>query len=425
MANITLGTNFYRNKETAIAFQDPDRLRHMYMLGKTGVGKSTVFQNMCLQDIQNRHGVCFIDPHGESIEWLLQRIPQNRLEDVILFDPSDTQCSFGLNLLEAKEESEKDFLVAQTIEIFYKLFDPEKTGIIGPQFEHWLRSAALTVMAGPEGGSLLEIPRLFVDKNFEIKKRQHLKDPIVIDFWTKQMANTSDFHKSEMLNYFTSKFGHFMNNGLMRNIIGQRKSAFDFDQILDQEKILLIDLSKGKIGEINAQMLGLILVAKLQAAVLKRANITPEKRYPFYLYVDEFQNLITDTFASLLSESRKYGLGIHLTNQYFAQLPEKLQNAILGNAGTLMIFEVGVEDAERLSREFFPLQKEDFLALKRYNFYIKLMIEGKTSEPFSGVSLKPLGKISNQHAEQIKKLSQLAYSIPKRLAEEEIKTYIR
>jgi type IV secretory pathway TraG/TraD family ATPase VirD4 len=425
MANITLGTNFYRNKETAIAFQDPDRLRHMYMLGKTGVGKSTVFQNMCLQDIQNRHGVCFIDPHGESIEWLLQRIPQNRLEDVILFDPSDTQCSFGLNLLEAKEETEKDFLVAQTIEIFYKLFDPEKTGIIGPQFEHWLRSAALTVMAGPEGGSLLEIPRLFVDKNFEIKKRQHLKDPIVIDFWTKQMANTSDFHKSEMLNYFTSKFGHFMNNGLMRNIIGQRKSAFDFDQILDQEKILLIDLSKGKIGEINAQMLGLILVAKLQAAVLKRANITPEKRYPFYLYVDEFQNLITDTFASLLSESRKYGLGIHLTNQYFAQLPEKLQNAILGNAGTLMIFEVGVEDAERLSREFFPLQKEDFLALKRYNFYIKLMIEGKTSEPFSGVSLKPLGKISNQHAEQIKKLSQLAYSIPKRLAEEEIKTYIR
>lgn len=247
----------------------------------------------------------------------------------------------------------------------------------------------------------------------------------MIDFWTKQMANTSDFHKSEMLNYFTSKFGHFMNNGLMRNIIGQRKSAFDFDQILDQEKILLIDLSKGKIGEINAQMLGLILVAKLQAAVLKRANITPEKRYPFYLYVDEFQNLITDTFASLLSESRKYGLGIHLTNQYFAQLPEKLQNAILGNAGTLMIFEVGVEDAERLSREFFPLQKEDFLALKRYNFYIKLMIEGKTSEPFSGVSLKPLGKISNQHAEQIKKLSQLAYSIPKRLAEEEIKTYIR
>jgi DNA helicase HerA-like ATPase len=170
MANITLGTNFYRNKETAIAFQDPDRLRHMYMLGKTGVGKSTVFQNMCLQDIQNRHGVCFIDPHGESIEWLLQRIPQNRLEDVILFDPSDTQCSFGLNLLEAKEETEKDFLVAQTIEIFYKLFDPEKTGIIGPQFEHWLRSAALTVMAGPEGGSLLEIPRLFVDKNFEIKK---------------------------------------------------------------------------------------------------------------------------------------------------------------------------------------------------------------------------------------------------------------
>ena len=215
-------------------------------------------------------------------------------------------------------------------------------------------------MAGPEGGSLIEIPKLFMDKRFEAKKRKYLKDPLVIDFLTKQMANTSDFHKSEMLNYFTSKFGHFMNNGLMRNIIGQRKSAFNFDQILNQEKILLVDLSKGKIGEINAQMLGLIFISKLQAAVLKRASTPQEKRYPFYLYVDEFQNLITNTFASLLSESRKYGLGIHLTNQYFAQLPEKIQNAILGNVGTMVAFEVGIEDAERLSAEFYPMTKEDF-----------------------------------------------------------------
>jgi len=281
--SITIGTNIFRGRETPIIIKDVDRLRHMYMLGKTGVGKSTVFQSMCLQDVVNGHGVCFIDPHGESINWILERIPADRLEDVVLFDPSDIECSFGLNLLDASDPYEKDFLVAQTIEIFYKLFDPEKTGIIGPQFEHWLRYAALTVMADPEGGSLIEIPKLFVDRRFEAKKRKFLKDPMVIDFWTKQMASTSDFHRSEMLNYFTSKFGHFMNNALMRNIIGQKKSAFNFDQILDQKKILLVDLSKGKIGEINVQMLGLIFVSKLQAAVLKRANIPPEKRHPFYL----------------------------------------------------------------------------------------------------------------------------------------------
>ncbi len=423
--NITIGKNIFRNKETAIIFKDADRLRHMYMLGKTGVGKSTVFQNMCLQDILNQHGVCFIDPHGESINWLLGRIPKNRLEDVVLFDPSDMECSFGLNLLDASENFEKDFLVAQTIEIFYKLFDPEKTGIIGPQFEHWLRCAALTVMAGPDGGSLIEIPKLFMDKHFEAKKRKYLKDPMVIDFWTKQLANTSDFHKSEMLNYFTSKFGHFMNNALMRNIIGQRKSAFNFDQILDQGKILLVDLSKGKIGEINAQMLGLIFVSKLQAAVLKRANIAPEKRYPFYLYVDEFQNLITDTFASLLSESRKYGLGVHLTNQYFAQLPEKIQNAILGNIGTMVAFEVGIEDAERLSKEFYPMTKEDFLNLPRFNFYIKLMIDGKTSEAFSGVSLPPQEETNPDNPKAIRLISKLAYAVPKKLADEQMRNYIR
>jgi hypothetical protein len=425
MPYITLGHNIFRHKQTPITFSDPDRLRHMYMLGKTGVGKSTVFQNMCLQDIINHKGVCFIDPHGESVNWLLERIPKNRLEDVILFDPSTTDHSLGLNLLEGTDQYEKDFLVAEVIEIFYKLFDPEKTGIIGPQFEHWLRCAALTIMAGPEGGSLIEIPKLFIDKKFEAKKRRQLSDPQVIDFWAKQMASTSDFHKSEMLNYFSSKFGHFMNNTLMRNIIGQRKSAFKFEDILDKEKILLVDLSKGKIGDINAQMLGLILISKLQAAVLKSANLPAEKRYPFYLYVDEFQNLVTDTFSGMLSESRKYALGVHLTNQYFAQLPAKIQNAILGNVGTLLAFETGAEDAESLSKEFYPLQKEDFLKLPRYNFYVKLMINGKTSEAFSGVSMPPSDICYPENARQIKLISQLAYSNPKTLVEEQVKSYLR
>lgn len=425
MSYVKIGTNVFRDKRTSIVLKDDDRLRHMYMLGKTGVGKSTVFQNMCLQDIQNYKGVCFVDPHGESIEWLLERIPRNRLEDVILFDPSDTECSFGLNLLEATDAQEKDFLVAQVIEIFYKLFDPEKIGIIGPQFEHWLRCAALTVMAGPEGGSLIEIPKLFIDKNFEAKKRSYLKDPLIIDFWAKQMVSTADFHKSEMLNYFTSKFGHFMNNALMRNIIGQRKSAFSFDQIVNQGKIFLIDLSKGKIGDVNAQMLGLILTSKLEAAILKRANISGEKRRPFYLYIDEFHNLITDTFANLLSESRKYGLAIHLTNQYFAQLPVKIQNAILGNIGTILSFEVGIDDAENLSKEFYPMTKEDFLNLGRFNFYIKLMIDGKTSEAFSGISLPPSPPTYPENIEQIKLINQLAYANPRKLVEEQIRSYLR
>jgi type IV secretory pathway TraG/TraD family ATPase VirD4 len=425
MSHVVIGQNYYRNKSTPITFSGNDRLRHMYMIGKTGVGKSTIFQNMCLQDIKNHNGVCFIDPHGESIDWLLARIPKNRLEDVILFDPSDTEFPIGLNLLEGKDEQEKDFLVAECIQIFYKLFDPDKAGIVGPQFEHWLRNAALTIMAGDEGGSIIEIPKLFMDKKFEQQKRRFIKDPMVLEFWTKQMAKTSDFHRSEMLNYFTSKFGHFMNNSMMRNIIGQHENVLDLDHILSSEKILLVNLSKGKIGETNAQMLGLIIMSKLQAAIMKRARYQKDSRTPFYLYVDEFQNLITDTFISLLSESRKYGLGVHLTNQYFSQLPVKIQDAILGNVGTLLSFEVGMEDAEILSREFQEFTKEDFINLPRFNFYIKLMIDGKTSDAFSGKSQPPLDASDMEITKRIIGINQLAYGLPKLLVEEQIKQALK
>lgn len=421
MSQITIGANLFRGKTRAITFGGADRFRHMYMIGKTGVGKSTVYENMVLQDIQNGNGVCFVDPHGESIDWLLERIPENRIEDVVLFDPSDSNFPMGLNLLEAKTEQERDFLVSELIQIFYKLFDPERTGIIGPQFEHWLRNAALTVMAGPEGGTLIEIPKLFVDKKYEAKKRKFVKDPIVQEFWGKQMSSTADFHKSEMLNYFSSKFGSFMNNSLMRNIIGQQQSSFSFENIIDQEKILLVNLSKGKIGEMNASMLGLILISKLEAAVLKRAHIPSQDRHPFYLYVDEFQNVITDSFTAMLSEARKYGLGIHITNQYFSQLPEELSNAILGNVGTLLSFEVSAEDAEILVKEFAPFTKEDFFNLKKYNFYIRLMMNGKMSPAFSGQSLPPAGFPNSENAERIKALGHLAYGFPRLLIEEQIK----
>jgi type IV secretory pathway TraG/TraD family ATPase VirD4 len=426
---VHIGVNEFHGTRRLIGYAEQDRLRHMYMIGKTGVGKSTVYQNMCLQDIKNGNGVCFIDPHGESIDWLLEHIPANRLEDVILFDPSDTEAPFGLNLLEVKndgqnkaaQEQEKDFLVGECIQIFYKLFDPNKTGIIGPQFEHWLRNAALTVMAGPEGGSILEIPKLFIDPEFEARKRSYLTDPLVIEFWTKQMAKTSDFHKSEMLNYFMSKFGHFMNNSLMRNIIGQHRSSFTFDSIMHKKKILLVNLSKGKIGDMNAHMLGLILLSKLQAAIMKRANLASSERHPFYLYVDEFQNFTTDTFISLLSESRKYGLGVHITNQYLAQLPDALKESVLGNVGTLVAFEVGMEDAQLLAKEFEPLQASNFMGLARFNFYIKLMIEGKTSAAFSGVGLppQPSAEVPGMK-DHIISFNRLAYGLPRLLVEERV-----
>jgi len=421
MNNITIGVNKYHGKTTIIKYAEKDRLRHMYMVGKTGVGKSTIYQNMCLQDIQNKNGVCFIDPHGESIDWLLKNIPKDRLEDVVLFDPSDINFPFGLNILEAHSEIEKDFLVNECIQIFYKLFDPQRTGIIGPQFEHWLRNAALTIMAGPDGGSLVEIPKLFIDHKFEMEKRKHLTDPLVIEFWTKQMSKTSDFHKSEMLNYFMSKFGQFMNNTLMRNIIGQHKSSFDFENLMDNKKILLVNLSKGKIGDINAHMLGLIILSKLQAGILKRAHKESGDRKPFYLYVDEFQNFTTDTFISMLSESRKYGLGVHITNQYLAQLPENIKDAVLGNVGTILSFEVGAEDAEILAKEFIPMVVEDFINLPKFSFYIKLMIDGKTSNAFSGMGIPPEpSKFPTATKEAVETFNKLYYGSPRVLVEKTI-----
>lgn len=421
MNPVTFGYNLYRGKRTNIALKDRDRLRHMYMIGKTGAGKSTVFQNMALQDIRGGRGVCFVDPHGEAIDWLLERIPRERIEDVVLFDPSDGAYPLGLNLLEAGDQNERDFLVSELIEIFYKLFDPTRSGIIGPQFEHWLRNAALTVMADPQGGTILEIPKLFVDRRFEQHKRSFLSDPVVQEFWELQMNKTAEFHKSEMLNYFSSKFGQFLSNRTCRNIIGQAKSSVLFDDILAQEKILLVNLSKGKLGESVAYVLGLIVVAKLQAATLRRAALPPSERPTMHLYVDEFQNLTTDTFASMLSESRKYGLAVHLTNQYFAQLPENIRAAVLGNVGTLLAFQLGAEDAEFLSKEFTPFSKNDLLNLERYSFYVKLVVDGQTTEPFSGTSLPPLDAAGESLAEAARAFSRLAFGNPKALVEAQLR----
>lgn len=431
--NIRIGTTTFRHEKRSVILTPEDRRHHVYMVGKTGTGKSTLFQNAMLQDITAGHGCCFIDPHGESIDWLLERIPQERLEDVVLVDPSDREMPLALNLLEWRTEEEKDFLVAEAIALFYKLFDPDQQGVIGPQFEHWMRNAALTVMADPAGGTLIEIPRLFTDRRFEARKRRFVTDPVVRVFWDEQLKKTSDFHRSEMLNYFSSKFGRFMTNTLVRNLLGQTRSSIDMERILDERKILLVNLSKGKIGEMPAALLGLILTAKLHGAAMRRAHRPPEERTPFYLYIDEFHNLVTDTFVSLLSEIRKYGIAIHLTNQYVAQLPESVRNAVLGNARTIIAFQVGADDAHLLLKEFEPdtnpdtaqLNTESFQYLLPYHFLVRLSYNGVTYPPFEAESLAPHASEQPINPEIVRTLSRLRYGTPRLLVEEEFERRYR
>jgi hypothetical protein len=409
---LQLGESIFRGERQPVRMLLNDRRRHLYAIGKTGVGKTTLFTYMLEQDIREGRGCAYFDPNGDAIESILTLIPPERADDVILFDPSDTAWPMGLNMLEWHKNEDRDFLVAEWIEIFYKLFDPNRTGMVGPQFEHWGRNASLTVMNMPGGGTLLDIPRLFVDDKFREYAVGHVTDPMVRTFWEQQLAKTSDFHKSEMYNYFISKFGRFMTNDIVRNIIGQTKSAFNFREIMDSGKILLVNLSKGKIGETNSNLLGMILVAKLQVAAFQRADIEEEKRQDFFLYVDEFQNFTTGTFKTILSEARKYRLNLNITNQYIAQLPEDIRDAVIGNAGTLISYRIGAADAEFLEKEFAGVTKEDMTNLTFANMYVKLLIEGTPSKPFSMRSIKSPSPPNHELAEAIRQLTRLKYGIP-------------
>ena len=405
-----LGQSIYRGQRKQVKITDEDRRRHIYAIGKTGTGKTTLFVSMALSDIRAGKGVCYIDPHGDAINEILPKIPRERVNDVIVFNPADTQIPLGLNLLEAETPEQRDFIVQEAIQIFYKLFDPEKIGIVGPQWEHWMRNASLTLMADPAGGTLIEIPRLFVDKEFRDKKLVHVKDPQVRQFWEKQIAQTAEFHKSEMLNYFTSKFGRFITNEMMRNIIGQTKSGFDFRETMDEGKILLINLSKGMIGEVNSNLLGMICVAKLQMAAMSRADIPEEQRKDFNLYVDEFQNFATENFAQILSEARKYRLSLNLTNQYIAQLDESIRDAIFGNVGTILSFRIGAGDAEFLAKEFTPVfDQEDLINIDKYHAYIKLLINGVASKPFSMETIKDQAPVYPKMRQYVFQLSRSKY----------------
>ena len=422
-SGLFLGLSTFRGISKPVYIQKDDRRRHMYVIGKTGVGKSEFLKDMILQDIKNGEGVCFIDPH-DTIDKLLPLIPPERAEDVILFDPSDTQRPMGLNMLEAQTEQEKHYIVSSIVGLMYKLYDPNKTGIIGPRFEHAIRNAMLTVMSEP-GSTFIEVVRVLTDSNFVQELLPKVQDPIVRRYWTDQIAQTSDFHKSEVLDYIVSKFGRFVTDKMMRNIIGQSKSAFDFRKVMDEGKILLVSLSKGKIGEENSSFLGLVLVPKILVAAMSRQDIPEEKRRDFYLYVDEFQNFATPDFAQILSEARKYRLNLIVANQFIGQMDEEVKNAIFGNVGTLVSFRVGVTDANYLSHEFQPeFTEADLINIDVYNAYIKTIVHNEPMPAFSMDLTRDMDqeRLDENHrvAELIKELSRLKYGKEVRSLEAQI-----
>jgi hypothetical protein len=403
---LLFGYNDFRGVKKEIRLSPEDRRRHTYILGQTGTGKSTMLENLAVQDMIAGNGFAFIDPHGDSAEKLLAMVPRERAEDVIYFNPADTEYPLGLNLFEFKDPTQKDFIVQETINMLYKLYDPGHTGIIGPRYEHWYRNAALTLMSDPNGSTFIEIPKVFTDTEYLKQKFKYLKDPTVIDFWTKEMGQTSDYHKSEMLGWFVSKFGAFQNNEMMRNIIGQTKSSFNLRDVMDNKKILIVNLSKGRLGELNSQLLGMIFVIKFQAAAMSRADTMEDQRADFSLYVDEFQNFSTDSFASILSEARKYRLNLVVANQFIGQLSNEIRDAVFGNIGTIAAHRMGPDDAEFMVKQFAPVfDASDLMNIPNYNAAMRLMIGGLPSQPFSIRDLAPLSTPNLELGLAIKQLS--------------------
>ena len=416
-----IGDNLFRGEKKPYRIGEKDRQRHFYIVGQTGVGKSWLLADMALQDIKAGHGVCFIYPH-DTYESILERIPPERVEDVIYFDPSVTDRPMGFNVMECDREDQKDFVTSSIINLMYKLYDPYKTGIVGPRFEHAIRNIMLTVMVEP-GATFIEIVRCLTDPSYVQSLLPKLNDPMVKRYWTDQIANTNEFHKSEVLDYIVSKFGRFITNKMMRNIIGQSTSSFNFRQAMDEGKILIINLAKGTIGEENSAFLGLVLIPKILIAAMSRQDVPEEKRKDFYLYVDEFQNFATQDFAVILSEARKYHLNLTVANQFISQMDDEVKNAVFGNVGTISSFRVGIADAGFLGKQFEPTFSEhDLLNLAMGDIYLKTMVNGVPAKPFSlQVTAEEMKKPGNPKlAEMIKKLSSLKYGRPKDIVEAEI-----
>jgi hypothetical protein len=424
---VLLGINKYRNSETKVRISREDRLRHFYTIGQTGTGKSTLLKNMAIQDIINGDGVCVIDPHGVDINDILGAVPEHRMKDVIYFDPGYTARPMALNMLEYDERfpEQKTFVVNEMFSIFQKLYGdtPES---MGPMFEQYFRNATLLVIEDPaSGNTLLDVSRVLVDEEFRNMKLSKCNNPIVVQFW-KEIAEKAggEGALANIVPYITNKFDVFLANDIMRPIIGQSKSSFNFREIMDGKKILLVNLAKGRLGDINAHLIGLILVGKILMAALSRVDEIGqggENAPDFYLHLDEFQNITTDSISTILSEARKYKLGLSIAHQFIAQLDDKIKNAVFGNVGSICSFRVGADDAEYLKNQFEPVfNANDLMNIDNRNAYLKMLINGRPAKPFNIETLPPV-QANKELAENLKQLSHLTYGRARDEVEEEIR----
>ena len=420
---ILLGVNRYRNEDTDVRFKREDRVRHFYVIGQTGTGKTTLLKNMIIQDIANGDGVCMIDPHGSDVQDILANIPKERIDDVIYFDPAYTARPMGLNMLEydTNYPEQKTFVVDELFGIFQKLYSgsPES---MGPMFEQYFRNSAMLVVEDPEtGNTLLDVSRVMTDERFRELKLSRSKNPVVNQFWREVATQAGgEAALANIVPYITSKFDVFLANEIMRPIIAQERSAFNFRKIMDEKKILLVNLSKGRLGDINSSLIGLIIVGKILMAALSRVDAPIETRHDFYLYIDEFQNVTTDSISTILSEARKYRLSLNIAHQYITQLEDGIRDSVFGNVGSIATYRVGSEDAEFLEKQFAPtFDAKDIMNIENFNAYLKLLVNGSPVPPFN-IEAMQSPKGNPDMVEKIKELSYLKHGRDRTEVEEEI-----
>ena len=417
-----LGTNEFRGQKKAIYLQEDDRRRHMYIIGQTGMGKSVFLENLAFQDMCDGRGFAFIDPHGDAVEAILKRVPEERIDDVIYFDPADIEHPVGMNMFEFTNEDQKDFIVQEGISMLQSLFDPNNQGYFGPVGQHMFRNAALLLMADPKGATFIDIPQCFTDAEFVKSKLRYVTDKALYDYWTKEFpASQKSSDAGQVTSWFASKWGPFISNTIMRNTLGQVKSGFNIREIMDNKKIFLVNLSKGRLGDVNANLLGMIFVMKFQQAAMSRQDIPEDQRQDFCLYVDEFQNFATDSFESILSEARKYRLNLIVANQFMTQLTDKIREALLGNVGSIICGRIGVTDADLMVKAFTPtFTAEDLTKTPNHAAVAKVMMFDMPSAPFTMQLPPPMGEPNDQLMESLKAYSATKYGKTRAEVEKEI-----
>ena len=419
-----LGTNEFRGNKKPIYLQEKDRRRHTYVIGQTGMGKSVFLENLAFQDMCDGRGFAFIDPHGDAVEALLQRVPEERIDDIIYFDPADIEHPVGMNMFEFTSEDQKDFIVQEGISMLQSLFDPQNQGFFGPRGQHMFRNAALLLMSDPAGATFIDIPQCFTDPEFVKSKLKYVTDKAVYDYWTKEFPSSQKSNDAgEVITWFASKWGPFIANTIMRNTLGQVKSGFNIREIMDNKKIFLVNLSKGRLGDINANLLGMIFVMKFQQAAMSRQDTPEDQRQDFCLYVDEFQNFATDSFESILSEARKYRLNLIVANQFMTQLTDKIREALLGNVGTIICGRIGVTDAELMVKAFTPtFTAEDLTKTPNFAAVAKVMMFDMPSAPFTISLPPPMGKPNEELMNTLKVYSATKFGKTRSEVEKEIES---